>query len=48
MPAVGKANERGDLYARVEVQMPTQLSSEERAHYEALAKLSGGAANSAA
>jgi len=48
MPAVGKTNERGDLYARVDVQMPTQLSSEERAHYEALAKLSGGAANSAA
>ena len=48
MPAVGKANEIGDLYARVDVQMPTQLSSEERAHYEALAKLSGGAANSAA
>jgi len=48
MPAVGKTNEKGDLYARVDVQMPTQLSSEERAHYEALAKLSGGAANSAA
>ncbi len=26
MPAVGKANEKGDLYARVEVQLPTQLS----------------------
>ena len=45
MPAVGKADEKGDLYARVDVQLPTQLSPEERAHYEALAKLSGGAAN---
>ena len=45
MPAVGKGNEMGDLYARVDVQLPTQLSAEERAHYEALAKLSGGAAN---
>ena len=45
MPAVGKTNEKGDLYARVDVQLPTQLSTEERAHYEALAKLSGGAAN---
>jgi curved DNA-binding protein len=45
MPAVGKADDKGDLYGRVEVQLPTQLSPEERAHYEALAKLSGGAAN---
>jgi DnaJ-class molecular chaperone len=48
MPAVGKGNEKGDLYARVEAQLPAQLSPEERTHYEALAKLSGGAANSAA
>jgi curved DNA-binding protein len=45
MPAVGKSDEKGDLYARVEVQLPTQLSREERAHYEALAKTNGGAAN---
>ena len=45
MPTVGKANEKGDLYGRADVQLPTQLSAEERAHYEALAKLSGGAAN---
>ena len=44
MPAVGKVEDKGDLYARVEVQMPTHLSSEEREHYEALAKLGGGAA----
>jgi curved DNA-binding protein len=50
MPAVGKPDEKGDLYARVEVQSPTTLSAEEREHYEALRKLSGGGAkeNSAA
>jgi DnaJ-class molecular chaperone len=45
MPAVGKPDEKGDLYARVDVQLPTQISDEERAHWEALAKLIGGAAN---
>ena len=44
MPAVGKANEKGDLYARIDVQLPTQLSPQEREHFEALARLSGGAA----
>lgn len=39
MPAVGKNESKGDLYARVEVQVPTQLTPEEREHYEALAKL---------
>jgi curved DNA-binding protein len=39
MPAVGKPAERGDLYATVSVAMPRQLSEEQRAHYEALAKL---------
>jgi curved DNA-binding protein len=50
MPAVGKAEEKGDLYARIRVQLPTQLSDEERGHYEALAKLGAEAAakNSAA
>ena len=50
MPAVGRPDEKGDLYARVEVQLPTELSAAEREHYEALAKLAGGAAkkNSAA
>jgi DnaJ-class molecular chaperone len=43
MPSVGKPNETGDAYARVEAQMPTHLPSEEREHYEALARLSGGA-----
>jgi DnaJ-class molecular chaperone len=50
MPAVGKPDEKGDLYARVDVQLPTQISDEEREHYEALRRLSGGGAtkNSAA
>jgi DnaJ-class molecular chaperone len=44
MPKVGQPEEKGDLYARVEVQLPTELSAAERAHYEALAKLAGDAA----
>jgi curved DNA-binding protein len=50
MPSVGKPDEKGDLYARVDVQLPTHLSDEEREHYEALRRLSGGGAtkNSAA
>jgi DnaJ-class molecular chaperone len=39
MPAVGKPNEPGDLYATVDVQVPRELTPEERAHYEALQKL---------
>ena len=39
MPAVGKPDERGDLYATVEVQLPRSLTNDQRAHYEALAKL---------
>jgi DnaJ-class molecular chaperone len=45
MPAVGKADEKGDLYARIDVQLPVQLSTEEREHWEALAKAAEGAAN---
>ena len=48
MPKVGKPDEKGDLYARVEVQMPTEISAGEREHWEALAKLAGGAANTSA
>ena len=44
MPAIGKSEEKGDLYARIDAQLPTQLTTEERQHYEALAKLAGGAA----
>jgi curved DNA-binding protein len=39
MPAVGKPDDRGDLYATVEVQLPRQLTPEELAHFEALQKL---------
>jgi DnaJ-class molecular chaperone len=36
MPTVGKPDERGDLYATIDVQLPSSLSPEERKHYEAL------------
>ena len=45
MPRVGHPEKKGDLYARVKVELPTTLSPAEREHYEALSKLSGGAAN---
>jgi len=48
MPAVGKPDDKGDAYARVEIQMPTQLSPEERKHYEALGALSEAKTHSAA
>jgi curved DNA-binding protein len=41
MPAVGNADDKGDLYARVDVQLPTRLSEKEREHFEALKKLGG-------
>jgi DnaJ-class molecular chaperone len=44
MPKVGHPDDKGDLYARVEAQLPTELSPAEREHYEALAKLAGGSA----
>jgi DnaJ-class molecular chaperone len=36
LPSVGKPDERGDLYANVDVDIPKTLSEEERKHYEAL------------
>ena len=48
MPAVGKPEEKGDLYARIRVQLPTQVSDEERAHWEALAKTGDAAAKNSA
>ena len=44
MPTIRHPEEKGDLYARVEVKLPATLSSAERKHYEALAKLERGAA----
>jgi DnaJ-class molecular chaperone len=46
MPSVGKPDDKGDLYARIEAQLPTELSPDEREHWDALARLSGGAAKS--
>jgi DnaJ-class molecular chaperone len=39
LPSVGKSEERGDLYASVEVDVPKSLTDEERKHYEALSEL---------
>jgi DnaJ-class molecular chaperone len=41
MPSVGNGEDTGDLYARVDVQLPTSLSDKEREHFEALRKLGG-------
>lgn len=49
MPAVGKPDDHGDLYATVDVELPKQLTAEQRTHYEALRKLEkSGAKHSAA
>ena len=40
LPSVGKPDERGDLYANIDVDIPKSLSDEERAHYEALREVS--------
>src|SRR5215471_18852069 len=39
MPVPGKAGEYGDLYATADVQLPRQLTPEQRSHFEALQKL---------
>ncbi|HEY0872545.1 MAG TPA: DnaJ C-terminal domain-containing protein [Vicinamibacterales bacterium] len=39
MPVVGKPDQRGDLYAAVEIQLPRTLTKEQRQHFEALKKL---------
>lgn len=44
MPVLGAAGSRGDLYARVKVQLPEQLSPAERDHFTALRALREGAA----
>jgi DnaJ-class molecular chaperone len=48
MPVVGKPDERGDLYATAEVQLPRQLTPEERSHFEALQRLAEAAKSSVA
>jgi curved DNA-binding protein len=39
MPLSGKTQERGDLFATVEIELPKALTPEQREHFEALAKL---------
>ena len=39
MPTIGRPDERGDLYATIEIQLPRSLSKDQRQHYEALARL---------
>jgi DnaJ-class molecular chaperone len=39
MPTTGKADEHGDLYATVDVQLPKELTPDQRAHFEALKKM---------
>jgi DnaJ-class molecular chaperone len=39
MPTAGRAAEHGDLYATVEVQLPGELTPEQRLHFEALREL---------
>jgi DnaJ-class molecular chaperone len=43
MPAVGKPDQAGDLYATVDVQLPTSLTAAQRAHFEALQQLDSDA-----
>ena len=43
MPVTGKVGENGDLYATVEVQLPRELTPEQRAHFEALQAIDKGA-----
>jgi curved DNA-binding protein len=48
MPAVGKPDDVGDLYATVDVELPRDLTPEQRTHFEELRKLETGTKNSAA
>jgi DnaJ-class molecular chaperone len=48
MPTVNHPDQTGDLYATVDVQLPRELTPEQRAHFEALKKLEKGTTHSAA
>jgi len=48
MPVTGKPDEHGDLYATVDVQLPRELTAEQRKHFEELQKLEKGTKHSAA
>jgi curved DNA-binding protein len=39
LPSPGAADDRGDVFAKVEVRVPATLTDEEKAHYEALRAL---------
>jgi DnaJ-class molecular chaperone len=39
MPATGKAGPVGDLYAAVDVELPKELTAEQRKHFEGLRAL---------
>jgi DnaJ-class molecular chaperone len=38
MPAIGKPDDRGDLYATVDIQLPRSLSKDQKQQWEALAR----------
>src|SRR4030095_9960550 len=44
MPTGGKPDDKADLYARIEVQLPAQLSTQERELWETLRKANGDGA----
>ena len=48
LPEVGRADDRGDLYARIDVRLPRRVTAEQRRLYEALAKLEERGKGSAA
>jgi DnaJ-class molecular chaperone len=48
MPVAGKPEEHGDLYATADVQLPRELTPEQRKHFEELQKLEKGAKHTAA
>jgi DnaJ-class molecular chaperone len=48
MPVPGKKDEVGDLYATVDVQLPRELTPEQKKHFEELQKLESGSRHSAA
>ena len=48
MPTSGKPDQTGDLYATADVQLPRELTAEQRSHFEALQKLDKASKHSAA
>jgi DnaJ-class molecular chaperone len=48
MPTTGKPDETGDLYATIDVELPRDLTAEQRQHFEALQRLERGSTHSAA